>query len=95
MKENGIKKHGCYMDAYQKEIDDELKRRRHLSAKPVHTPYVPDWKPSEPFKPFKPRHMFNRVTESSEQEESGFHFTISKLNCNFSPAISKFSVSLK
>ncbi len=67
----------------------EQSRRMHQAQNPVNTPYKPDWKPTQAFR--KRQHS---TIPSFEEEESGFHFTISKLNCNFSPVISKFSVCL-
>ena len=67
-------------------LSDEKAGRMQQSANLFNTPYMPDWKPRRPF-----QKTLNRPKESDE--EVGFHFTIAKLNCNYSPAISKFSVS--
>ena len=54
------------------------------------SPYIPDWKPRRPFQ--KTVHRPKKVWFKETVEEAGFHFRIAKLNCNYSPVISKFSV---
>ena len=68
----------------------EQTRRMQQSENPVNTPYRPAWKPKQSWIPR--RNAFNNMNKSLQEEESGFHFRIAKLNCNYSSAISKFSV---
>ncbi len=68
----------------------EQARRMQQSTNPVNTPYKPDWKPRQSYT--ARRNVNANMNKSLQEEESGFHFRIAKLNCNYSPAISKFSV---
>ena len=68
----------------------EQTRRMNQSVNPVNTPYKPVWKPRQTYTERK--NSYFNMNKSLQEEESGFHFTIAKLNCNYSPVISKFSV---
>ena len=70
---------------------DEKAGRMQQSANLFNTPYMPDWKPRRPFQ--KTLNRPKKVWFKESVEEAGFHFRIAKLNCNYSPVISKFSVS--
>ena len=82
-------KHVTFEDEPKQRDMSEKTRRMKQSINPANTPYKPDWKPRQAYTPRKLG--FLNMNKSSE-EESGFHFRIAKINCNYSPAISQFSV---
>ena len=95
--ENGSFQNVCDFDDEQTrggflaaELAVEQARRKLQSTNPVNTPYKPNWKPRQAYT--ARRNAFVNMNKSLQEEESGFHFRIAKLNCNYSPVISKFSV---
>ena len=80
-----------FADEQMQEDVSEQTRRMQQSMNPINTPYKPDWKPRQAYTPRK--NTFLKMNEFQE-EESAFHFRIAKINCNYSPAISQFSVCI-